>query len=118
MSTNNIIPFESAMRACPCGRGVADGTDGLCETCRTARADDAFLAAAREIGGWIPTREALPPSFTPVLVTDGDRLLLAEIDTLGNWWLPEFQLKPVGSVTHWMPLPALPNPKSKIENPK
>jgi hypothetical protein len=35
MST--IIPFESAMPVCSaCRAMVADGTDGLCETCREA----------------------------------------------------------------------------------
>lgn len=63
------------------------------------------------MGEWIKCSEKMPECFTDVLVTDGS---YAEIMTLlgdGSWLvlLEEWSTcVSVNNITHWMPLPKLP----------
>ena len=65
---------------------------------------------------WISVNDSLPEGDVPVLVTDGDQVLVGErIYGIREWkcvgvggpdWYWDFDN--YGTITHWMPLPDLP----------
>lgn len=68
---------------------------------------------------WINARIKLPEYYVDVLVTDGNKIkvaLYAEGDVIDNdcdeypdRWTCEDDIDILDSITHWMPLPNLPN---------
>lgn len=74
------------------------------------------------MSAWIALSETLPPEYTPVLATDGEYCVVVEwYDPLGRRGetMPDWQVVGLfghemewqfhqNTITHWMPLPALP----------
>lgn len=87
-----------------CGDNVADGTDGLCATCRDA-APETIVEMARAIGGWIPAGEVIPEAFEEVLANDGLHVWPAFVSLDGRWYWGPSRPLPDGHVVEWMPMP-------------
>ena len=67
---------------------------------------------------WTSVEDALPETFTEVLVRiDGHRgaawsnnyHLVAFLSESGKWWEERHGARPIARVTHWMPLPEPPD---------
>ena len=73
---------------------------------------DTLLDAAGELDRrrWIPVAERLPEPWVVVIVStdDDDEADVGCVDALKQWLNPHTGDMAVSSVTHWMPLPALP----------
>ena len=59
--------------------------------------------------GWIPVSERLPENISNVLILSRGEQLIASYHSKYSLWYVPFVDKPV--VTHWMPLPELPEVK-------
>ena len=70
------------------------------------RARIAELEAERR---WIPVSERLPENISNVLILSRGEQLIASYHSKYSLWYVPFVDKPV--VTHWMPLPELPEVK-------
>jgi hypothetical protein len=62
--------------------------------------------------GWIPVDEKKPEPFKDVLVTDGTEITVGYYSTSRPWSGWETPENYSGDVTHWQPLPELPDDKS------
>ena len=58
---------------------------------------------------WIPVTDRLPPIGKRVLACSwmSARYIVAYISPEGGWYL-SFEHSPIQNITHWMPLPELP----------
>jgi len=66
----------------------------------------ARIAELEEERRWIPVSERLPENISNVLILSrGEQLIASYLSKYSLWYVP-FVDKPV--VTHWMPLPELP----------
>lgn len=72
------------------------------------------------MNAWIPIKDKLPEEDTPVLVTDGKIISVAQLELFGDrksiWWdivgcegVESESYFDHEKVTHWMPLPKLPD---------
>jgi hypothetical protein len=75
------------------------------------------MAKTTALPEWIPVKERLPDGNQDVLIACGGYLTVAMLRN-GEWWgeadlpyLPQ-------TVTHWMPLPAMPPQGEKYRSPK
>ena len=75
----------------------------LVEAIAELEAENARLKAERR---WIPVSERLPENISNVLILSRGEQLIASYHSKYSLWYVPFVDKPV--VTHWMPLPELP----------
>lgn len=80
--------------------------DVLNDAFHDANARIAELEAERR---WIPVSERLPENISNVLILSRGEQLIASYHSKYSLWYVPFVDKPV--VTHWMPLPELPEVK-------
>jgi hypothetical protein len=96
MTTPNDPPEPSLASAGSVGEVLARG---IADIIRIATEPD-----------WIPVTERLPEPWVVVIVCtdDDDEADVGCVDALKHWRNPHTGDMAVGSVTHWMPLPAPP----------
>lgn len=85
-----------------CGDGIHFECD-----CDNLRAELERLRAERR---WIPVEERLPEKDVPVLCIDSRGIQMVAWSGWGEWCGPEIETE----LTHWMPLPPLPDQFGKI----
>ena len=68
-----------------------------------------YIAELEDAQRWVPVSERLPENISNVLILSrGEQLIASYLSKYSLWYVP-FVDKPV--VTHWMPLPELPEVK-------
>lgn len=100
--------------------------DGLfsagCIKCNVTTAfyvNEKFAAEAwnTRASGWIPCDERMPDDNVDVLVYD-DCILIASYNSNEKYtsgWMESFECYPLTNVTHWMPLPPMPEVTSNAD---
>lgn len=61
---------------------------------------------------WISVKDRLPESPAKVLVIDDGEHVVAFYDKPYGWWFQDMH-EYFGGITHWQPLPELPNPSEE-----
>ena len=65
-----------------------------------------YIAELEDAQRWVPVSERLPENISNVLILSRGEQLIASYHSKYSLWYVPFVDKPV--VTHWMPLPELP----------
>lgn len=73
--------------------------------------NEGVLAESKQKTGWISVKDRLPEREEAVVVlTEGMELLVANIDEKFDYWYHEEGILSMSYVTHWLPIPELPEP--------